>query len=147
MTIVAWDGYTLAADKRMNTEGGPGATVRKIAQLSNGSLVGWAGGLAFAQSVIKWLDAGADRELANEAWFEHEDMAVQVIMIAPDKSVWLYEHIDPVPVEDRFYAIGSGAPYAIVAMDLGQTAYQAVQMACKYDAMCGYGIDSLVLEE
>jgi ATP-dependent protease HslVU (ClpYQ) peptidase subunit len=42
----------------------------------------------------------------------------------------------PIP-SSAIYAIGSGADHAITAMDMGATAYQAVQMAAKRDTGTG----------
>lgn len=42
----------------------------------------------------------------------------------------------PIPAS-AIYAIGSGADHAITAMDMGATAYQAVQMAAKRDTGTG----------
>lgn len=145
MTCIAWDGNTLAGDKRMNTPCGPGATVTKIKTLSNGGMVGWAGGVSFAQAICRWIDAGADPESAQDVWFEHEECAAIVLFIAPDSSIWLYEHVYPIQIHDPFYAIGTGAPYAVAAMECGRTAEQAVAVASKYDTTCGHGIDTLQL--
>jgi hypothetical protein len=38
---------------------------------------------------------------------------------------------------DSVYAIGCGSDHAITAMDMGATAYQAVQMAAKRDTGTG----------
>ena len=42
----------------------------------------------------------------------------------------------PVPL-DKPYAMGSGRTYALTAMDMGATAYQAVEMAAKRDTCTG----------
>lgn len=147
MTVIAWDGHTLAADKRMNSgPGAPTTTIRKIRRLTNGSLVGWAGGISFCHAIVEWIEAGADPTAIEETWFEHEELAGQVLMIAPDKSVHLYEHAFPIELEGKFHAIGSGAPFAITAMHLGQDARKAVEITCLFDSGCGNGIDTLELE-
>ncbi len=147
MTVIAWDGHTLAADKRMNSGPGvPTTTIRKIRRLANGSLIGWCGGISFCEAIAKWIEAGADPELANDNWFEHEELAGQVLMIMPDKTVLLYEHAFPIELEGKFHAVGSGAPFAIAAMHLGCDSVKAVEIASIYDSGCGNGIDTLTLE-
>jgi hypothetical protein len=42
----------------------------------------------------------------------------------------------PVPVTDKFYAIGSGATLAIGAMEAGATAREAAAIACRRDPFC-----------
>lgn len=44
------------------------------------------------------------------------------------------------------YAIGSGADHAITAMDMGATAYQAVQMAAKRDTCTGGTIRTVTID-
>lgn len=46
---------------------------------------------------------------------------------------------------DRVYAIGSGTPYAFAAMDMGGTAYQAVEAAKKRDTSTGGKIRTLTI--
>lgn len=46
---------------------------------------------------------------------------------------------------DSIYAIGSGADHAITAMDMGDTAYQAVQMAAKRDTGTGGTIHTVII--
>ncbi|WP_315336189.1 proteasome subunit beta [Pseudomonas grimontii] len=48
---------------------------------------------------------------------------------------------------DTTYAIGSGADHAITAMDMGATAYQAVQMAAKRDTGTGGVIRTMIINE
>ena len=148
MTVIAWDGYTLAADKRGNSgAGSPVIRVTKIRRLADGSLVGWCGGLHFAEAIVQWIEAGADPQIAEDKWFEHEELAGQVLRIMPDKTILLYEHAFPITVENHIYAIGSGSPYAAAAMFLGHSAETAVTVASEFDTSCGNGVDTLQLEE
>ena len=48
---------------------------------------------------------------------------------------------------DHEYAIGSGSDNAITAMDMGATAYQAVQMAAKRDTGTGGTIRTVIINE
>lgn len=52
----------------------------------------------------------------------------------------------PIPAS-AIYAIGSGADHAITAMDMGATAYQAVQMAAKRDTGTGGLIRTVIINE
>lgn len=148
MTVIAWDGKRLAADRRLN--GGTGyqnASVTKIKRLPSGALLGCCGGMSFCQAIFAWMEAGADPDLVDKTWFEHEEMSAQAILILPDKTILLYEHVIPIPIESPFYAIGSGGSYATAAMHLGQNASKAVEIACMYDSECGNGVDVLELDE
>jgi ATP-dependent protease HslVU (ClpYQ) peptidase subunit len=39
----------------------------------------------------------------------------------------------PIPITDRFFAIGTGAPYALAAMSLGCSAHDAIKLAADFD--------------
>nr|DAF79133.1 MAG TPA: Proteasome subunit alpha type-2 [Caudoviricetes sp.] len=47
----------------------------------------------------------------------------------------------------RIYAIGSGTPYAFAAMDMGASAYKAVEIAAKRDTSTGGTIRTVLLAE
>lgn len=49
-------------------------------------------------------------------------------------------------VDDKYYAIGSGAAHAITAMDCGKSARQAIQMAIKRDHNSGGRIVTATLQ-
>ena len=56
MTVVAWDGRTLAADK-MSCSDGYGYTVTKVHRLRDGSIVAFSGDGDNAMALLAWLDA------------------------------------------------------------------------------------------
>lgn len=58
--------------------------------------------------------------------------ALTCVGVDEDLRVWEA----PVPL-DKPYAMGSGRTYALTAMDMGATAYQAVEMAAKRDTSTG----------
>jgi len=63
-----------------------------------------------------------------------------LMLVAVDSDTGLWK--SPI-MPDRPYAIGSGTPYAFAAMDMGATAYQAVEMAAKRDTCTGGKIRTL----
>ena len=55
----------------------------------------------------------------------------------------LFRFINPaqwLQVQQNYYAIGSGAPYALTAMSLGKNSKDAVKAAMKFDPGTGMGI-------
>lgn len=66
-----------------------------------------------------------------------------LMMVAVDDSTGLWK--SPILL-DRVYAIGSGSPYAFAAMDMGGTAYQAVEAAKKRDTSTGGTIRTLTIK-
>lgn len=143
MTCIAWDGKTLAADKRASLQG-YAVPVTKIFRV-NGMLVGGAGDFNKALEVVEWVKSGADPDKLPA--FQRTDDWVGLVCITPDKKILRYER-GPLPfvVEAPFFAIGSGRDYAIAAMHLGKSAKEAVEIACIYETGCGNGIDALTLD-
>ena len=145
MTVIAWDGKTLAADKQ-STCAGYGTTVTKIHRTEAG-IVGFAGSASHARALIAWFNSGAalDRWPASRETSNWADS----LLIMPNGEVREYAgsgggHYEL--VEDAFTAMGGGRDYALAAMYLGHSAEKAVQVACELDITCGKGIDTLVLE-
>lgn len=143
MTVIAWDGKTLAADK-LSTNGSTKGTTTKIFTHGN-ELLGVTGDLSIGLEVRDWYVAGAvpkDYPTGNR----EPGRGSSLIVVKPDRSVWKYES-SPVPfrVEDARCAFGSGDESAKVAMHCGKTAVEAVQIASLFNTGCGGGVDSLVL--
>lgn len=146
MTVIAWDGKTLSADKQA-VSGGYGQTVTKIFKLC-GELYGFAGNAGHAAALVVWFNNGAIIENWPEP-SDKEDVA-NFIVITKDGQIREYEggacgYYDI--VEDRFTAMGSGRDYALAAMYLGQDSRTAVEVACALDINCGKGIDTLTLKD
>jgi len=76
-----------------------------------------------------------------------EDCEVEVLELRED-GIWVYEStFIPARIKNDFYAIGTGAHYAIAAMHLGLTPREAVGIAAMYDPCTGGPIDELFLDE
>lgn len=138
MTVIAWAGKTMAADRK-NTYGNTARQTTKIHRIGN-ALVGYSGDAYIGNEVIAWLRDGADQR--------REDLHVNLLVVYDDGIIHEYG-ITPFPdiVEDRFVAIGSGRDFALAAMTLGRTAVQAVELACLLDATCGLGVDALTHDD
>lgn len=145
MTVIAWDGKTLAADKMMGF-GTSHATVTKIHRI-NGDLVAWSGEAALGKACREWVRAGlipADFPAGQR----DPDRTGSLLVIKRSGAIHHYA-AEPyaLEVENATYSIGSGGEYADAAMYLGKTAREAVEVACALDPNCGNGIDTLTLRE
>lgn len=49
-------------------------------------------------------------------------------------------------LHSRIYAIGSGSPFAFAAMDMGASAYKAIEMAAKRDTNTGGTIRTAIID-
>ena len=144
MTVIAWDGKTLAADK-MDCSVGYGYTVTKVHRLHDGSLAAISGDGDHAMALLQWLDTPPDfpGRCFPEAQKDNETSA---LLIRPNGSVWSYGKTPhPQRIECRHYAMGHGRDFALAVMHLGFGARRAVEVACALDVYCGNGIDTLEL--
>lgn len=147
MTVIAWDGTTLAADKLM-CNGNTKQTVTKIFKTpikGRHYLLAVTGCLSIGMEMVDWYFNGADHAEYPSA-SRAESGGASLIVVKPDSTVWKYESSpSPFKIEGAFCAFGSGDTAALCAMECGADARRAVEAACKYDASCGNGIDTLTL--
>lgn len=141
MTCIAWDGRTLAADKRATSAGGIGRAVTKIAQ-HGGCLLAMTGDWDTAAEMREWFIAGAvPGDFPPKA---REDVATLIVFRAGVIDAY---GVGPYPmrIEAEKAAFGSGRDFAEAAMHLGCNARKAVEVACNFQTDCGNGIDTLEL--
>lgn len=144
MTVVAWDGVTLAADKQA-TMFGLKTRVTKI-QKVNGELLFSCGDFGYVKQMVKWYENGADPEKFPECQKDKEDF-VTLYVVKKNKEILCYEKTPhPFVIDEPFFACGSGRDYAIAAMSLGHNAVTGVEIAIRFETSCGLGIDTLTLD-
>lgn len=144
MSVVAWDGKTLAAD-RMRTTGDIETTMRKLWKLKTGEIIAVIGYQAEGLALKRWYEDGAKREDWPKCQ-EGEDW-VQFI-VASEKGCFHYNNL-PEQIEsiDPFAAWGVGRRTALGAMAMGADAVKAVEIASKYASGCGKGCDFEMVQE
>lgn len=143
MTVIAWDGKTLAADKAATWVGFQN-TVTKIYRVPGG-LVGLCGDSDRALELLAWFRAGRDVGAWPRDGQNRDDRGAAVFIDEAGRCFSYEKTPYPQHNEQAFYAIGSGRDYALAAMHLGHDARKAVEVACALDNCCGRGIDTLTL--
>lgn len=139
MTVIAWDGKTLAADKRA-TNGSTTYALTKVFRVGE-RLVGFAGQADRMGEFRAWFEAGGDPHTFPTNTGED---AAYFMAVRRDGVIERYESTGwPIIVEAPHFACGDGRDYALAAMHLGCDAREAVGVACHFDAGCGNGIDTL----
>lgn len=146
MTVIAWDGKTLAADRK-SISCGVGREVTKIWKV-RGHLIGGAGGLAQCIAVRDWwTDWNADPKLWPMELQADKDDWCEFVIICPDGTAHRYQkHPIKLPIFEPLYATGCGEDFAMGAMAAGANAIKAVQIASDYREGCGMGVDWLRLD-
>lgn len=145
MTTIAWDGRTLAGDRRGNA-GGMAYELSKIRRTADGRLLGFSGDIGVGMLMLDWLEAvppgGGPRPPQQDT-----DRWATVLEITPDGACWCHGRDRSWRIEQPFFAIGSGRDFALAAMALGRSAAEAVDLAARFDTGTGNGVDALPLAE
>lgn len=121
MTTIACNRKMMAGDS-LSSAAGTRFKATKVHRVGD-EIVGFAGGLDEGMAFIQWYqDQSKDKP-------KLEDFAALVLS---ETGITYYESLlVPIPVQERFAAIGSGADCALAAMHLGADPKKAVQVACK----------------
>lgn len=144
MTTIAWDGRTLAADKRAEY-GGCIQVVTKIFRAGD-CLVGGAGEASFILAMVEWVRAGRAAHEFPSSQRDKDDWQ-PVLVVEPNGLAMVYERTPhPIRWERPFGAVGSGKQFAMAAMHCGKTAQEAVAVASEFDCGTGNGVDVLSLK-
>ncbi len=144
MTVIAWDGKTLAADKQMGMA--YPRRVTKIRRLASGELVGVTGNFDQGLVLISWYEAGADPSSFPAFQADHEKNSELIIVRTDGVVCSLSNQPVAMPLENTQHAVGSGRDFAAAAMYLGCDARRAVEITIALAGDCGVGIDTLELE-
>lgn len=143
MTTIAYRDGVMASDSRAysgsrNYIG----SKNKIHRLSNGSLIGLSSSVVGECERLKRFVEGRGVELECEL-----DMPVQALLVTVDGSVYYFSEGRSFsgPINNDYFAIGSGEQYAIVSMSLGASAAKSIETAIEFDVWTGGDIKCLEL--
>lgn len=146
MTTIAYKNGILAADKQADCNGWK-HNVTKIRRLGDGRLLAGAGGFAFMLQMYAWIEQGADPAKFPQAQTSKDDWE-PILVVETDGRVLRYERTPyPIQIESEFCALGSGRDFALMAMRLGKSAPEAVQLASEFDPHTGVDVDTLTIPQ
>ena len=141
MSVIAWDGKTLAADRRASL-GTLIRTTTKVFQLDE-VLAAYAGDADAGEEVLAWFKAGRDPSTFPPSQRDKDTWA-GLLIVWPDGTLWKYERTPyPLKFPPQQFAIGSGRDFALAAMYLGKNAADSVMVASHFDSGCGNGVDEV----
>lgn len=143
MSVIVWDGKTLAAD-RMVVSGNLKRSTTKIWRRGD-MLIAGAGTAVGIQAMLEWIEDGCDKEKFPKLR-DGEDVSVWVV----NRSGAMAKFEDspyPLTYMDDTWADGSGRDFAYGALAMGADAAKAVEVASHFDAFCGHGVDALSFED
>src|ERR1700758_4251421 len=145
MTVIAWDGFTLAADKL--SESGRTVQPTKKVHAINGYLVGAAGYAGCGAELLSWFRRGALVEEFPESNKDSESGAQLLVVTPSGRAFFIFNTPYPTPITSSKAALGCGGESALVAMHCGRRAGDAVAVTCLFNSGCGGGIDTINLDD
>jgi len=152
MTIICWDGKTLAADKR-RMHGGTISTGKKIYAFKKYTgeveLMGVAGDASDARELLTWyLDGGSRQTFPHRCRESVEGAFLLVVSREGGQTVVKQFSSGPQPCvfEQEQVALGCADCAAYVAMACGKTAIETVELVSRFNNGVGNGCDALTFE-
>ena len=141
MSVIAWDGKIIAADRQAQM-GGLCYPVSKLKRVKE-FILGWTGSTAHGLAIVTWYLDGRHKKRWPE-FQKTEDWARLIVFELLDPNcitvVSFEQTPEPQPVMSTPFAWGCGAEFAMGAMEMGADAIKAVQVASKYNPYCGMGV-------
>lgn len=146
MTVIAYDGRFVAADRLMTNDNGMMCLCRKI-EVFDKQVMASAGAADHGEALMMWFKMGCKpaafpfprepHEKGSYLYVFKKGVPVQMFQTWPT----------PVIVHSAEFAAGSGNEIARTAMHLGRDARQAVAIANELSCYCGGGVDYVDLVE
>lgn len=95
-------------------------------------LCGGAGSFEDMQAFLLWVACGMSQEDKPEIT-EFQGIVVEYVSKSKTQGYYFEPSLIPIPITDKYTSIGSGSPYALLAMDLGHGPVEAIKAASKRD--------------
>lgn len=157
MTTIAYKNGIMVSDGRMSL----GDMIikddtEKVFWVNN-HLVGVCGRARAINTFVTWLQKMTDYHIVNQEVGElvdlvppalDDDEGYSALVVTPSRQVLMYEGNTPIDMGlDVPMSVGSGSCFALAAMKAGNSAEEAVKVACELDVYSGGEITVVQLEE
>lgn len=146
MTVIAYKAGVMAADTMLSAYNSQ-HRAQKIVRLPDGGVAGGCGQWNRAWAGLKYLADGGDMDARPNPRLPEgpPDIDGATLLVAkPDGSLWLIEDEFPAfPIRDVVASVGCGSDAALMAMNLGHSAVQAVAAVARQDLLCGDPVQSM----
>ena len=149
MSIIVWDGNSLAADKQL-TSGNSKHSITKARKI-NGHLCGVAGELEELNAYFDYIKEYTEcPESAVHIYPENlKQGKSDCLVITPNKEILLFfKSPTPTKIDMNCFAIGQGADAAILLMrDGNYSSPEVVIFVSSINIYCGMGTTELYLDD
>lgn len=146
MTVIAYDGTFLAADRKCS-HGDRGEAVTKLKEISPRCCAAFYGDGTQGDKLMAWAAAGFLTAQFPPTPANEDDLAVMIVGDADGVRLYYSDSHIPRWLEQSSYAWGSGGLMAHGAILAGATAMQAVAIANEHINTCGFGCDFIDLRK
>lgn len=140
MTTIAIKGGKMAADSLMTDDNLNAGRIDKTRRLSNGDLVGLCGEVALFEEAFRCAE---EFITTGKAEFPEGEYSLLHLSFESGKIFLMEDGLGFISITEDYCAMGSGAMAALVAMDCGRSAAEAVQCAIDRDIYSGGPIKTL----
>ena len=135
MTTIVANREVMVSDSRVSSEDGSSYPAKKIFKSKDGDIIiGAAGVGSDCSKLVKWALAGFKG--AEPKWTATTPADAVVGLILRDSGLYIWNPGDsdsPDRIESDFWSIGSGSRAARVALMLGKSPIEAVELAMQVD--------------
>ena len=143
MSVVVWDGRTLAADRQM-TNCGLRAKTSKMVVTADGTVFAWTGENQHGVALVQWYLGGEIK--ADYPEFQKKESWTRLIVADADGCRFFENEPYAMTVHDKFAAWGSGRDFAYGALEMGADARRAVEVTITHSVECGFGVEAHDIE-
>lgn len=145
MTTITYRSGVMAGDSLICENDTLSGSVVKVARHRSGCLAGAAGDVWWIRKFLLDFAESPRTELFMSTLILPRDTSAMIV--PPSGVIYIAERGAVYPVEDPYMAVGSGAPYALVALDLGASAVEAVRAANRRHAYSGGDVFTVERDE
>ncbi len=139
MTVICTDGETVACDDCCTDDFI--SPVKKLFRLNDGRVAGICGHYGLGLKMLRVLNGEIKAEEFKKVWLDKDDDGAELLVVGRKRrktQAWVVESSYMEEMEMCIpFAIGSGASFAIAALDAGYNSKKAVEFAIKRDPYCG----------
>ena len=146
MSIIVWDGKTLAADSQATNENLGYGKMSKIWRHGDVLLAGVGQSQALL-AIRNWIECGAEPSTFPKEYMDRTERTCMWVINRNGKIARIEDGPFLLPRSESMFADGSGRDFAYGALEMGADAVEAVGVACKFDIYCGGGIDTLTFDD
>lgn len=149
MTTIVVDGEMgyMAADRQASSNDGEVACLCPKIRRCDAGLIACSGNEGPATIFEEWFEYGDWDSPLEPMETIDEDYDFTAVMLLPNCEIWLADKfMRPYEIHSRWYAAGSGGPFAWAVLEAGCGIEKAMSTAIKMDPNSGFGFDLEYLE-